>query len=86
MAQEATRLDLEWRAESAPALFPTMHATLTAYPLSPGETQLDLAGTYEPPGGVFGSVADKLAGQRIAEASVHAFLDALASRLNEELA
>jgi hypothetical protein len=86
IAPEATQLDLEWRAETSPALFPKMHATLTAYPLSQGETQLDLRGTYEPPLGVLGSVADRAVGHRIAEASVHAFLDALARRLNDELA
>jgi hypothetical protein len=81
----ATTLDLEWRADKGAALFPTMHATLSLYPLADGETQLDLRGTYDPPGGVFGSVADKLVGKRIAEASVHRFLDDIARRLAEEL-
>ena len=85
MAPEATTLDLEWRAETGAALFPAMHASLTVYPLSSGETQLDLRGTYEPPGGALGDVADRMLGHRIAEASVHTFLGALAQRLSEEL-
>jgi len=81
---EATRLELEWHAETGRALFPSMHASLTAYPLSPGETQLDLEGEYDPPGGLLGDVADRLLGHRIAEASVHKFLQDVASRLAAE--
>ena len=86
IATDAIRLDLEWHAETSSALFPSMRASLLAYPLSPSETQLDLLGFYEPPGGVFGSAADRLIGHRIAKASVHRFLDEVASRLTEELA
>jgi hypothetical protein len=86
LASGAIRLDLEWHAETHRSLFPSMHASLLAYPLSATETQLDLRGTYEPPGGVFGSAADRLVGHRIAEASVHRFLDAVADQLRVELA
>lgn len=85
IAAEATELALEWEAETGAALFPSMRATLTIYPLSPSETQLDLDGTYAPPGGVLGDVADRVLGHRIAEASVHTFLGALAHRVSEEL-
>jgi hypothetical protein len=85
IADRATELELEWHAEKSAALFPAMRAKLTVYPLAKDETQLQLVGEYAPPGGVFGSVADKLVGHRIAEASVHAFLDALARRMNDEL-
>jgi len=85
IAPEATELAIEWHAESAAALFPAMRATLSVYPLSPTETQLDLRGVYAPPGGVVGDVADRLLGHRIAEASVHTFLGALAQRVGEEL-
>jgi hypothetical protein len=86
VATDALSLELEWRAETSSALFPAMHATLLAYPLSATETQLDLLGQYEPPGGIFGSAADLLVGHRIAAASVHRFLDEVASRLSQELA
>ena len=85
MADRATELEIEWHAEKSAALFPAMRAKLTVYPLAKDETQLQLVGEYDPPGGVFGNVADKLVGHRIAEASVHAFLDALARRMNDEL-
>ena len=85
IAEKATEFEIEWHAEKAAALFPAMRATLTVYPLSPNETQLQLRGEYDPPGGIFGTVADRLVGHRIAEASVHSFLDALARRMNEEL-
>ena len=53
--------------------------------VSATETPHDLRGTYEPPGGLLGSAADILVGHRIAEASVHRFLDEVASRLSQEL-
>jgi len=82
----AVRFDLEWQAETSSSLFPSMKASLLAYPLGTNETQLDLRGHYEPPGGVLGSAADWLLGHRIAEASVKRFLDDIAARLSEELA
>jgi len=82
---DAIRLELEWSAESARSLFPSMHASLLAYPFSPTETQLDLLGRYEPPAGILGSAADRLLGHRIAAASVHRFLEEVARRLNLEL-
>lgn len=82
----AMRMELEWQAETGAALFPSMRASLLAYPLSATETQLDLRGTYEPPLGVLGSAADRLVGHRIAEATVHRFLEDVAARLGQELA
>ena len=86
VASEAVTFDLEWKADSSASLFPSMKATLSAYPLGANETQLDLVGHYEPPGGVVGSAADWLVGHRVAEASVKRFLDDVAQRLSEELA
>jgi hypothetical protein len=85
IATDALRLDLEWQAETNSSLFPSMKASLLVYPLSPGETQLDLRGSYEPPGSVLGNAADRVVGHRIAEASVHRFLDEVATRLSKEL-
>lgn len=84
VSSRAIQLDLEWQAETTPSLFPSMRASLLASAFA-NETRLDLRGTYEPPGGVFGSAADHLLGRRIAEASIHRFLDEVASRLCEEL-
>jgi hypothetical protein len=85
MAKDAVSFDLEWAAETSASLFPAMKATLVAYALGANETQLDLVGHYEPPGGVLGNAADWLVGHRIAEASVKRFLDDVAGRLSEEL-
>ena len=82
VANDAIRFEIEWRARTSPALFPSMKAKLVAYALGPSETQLDLVGNYEPPGGVVGDAADWLVGHRIAEASVKCFLDGVAGNLS----
>ncbi|MCG8422724.1 MAG: hypothetical protein MJE77_32825 [Proteobacteria bacterium] len=81
-----TRLQLEWEAAKSPHLFPFMKAELSIYPLTATETQLDFAGTYEPPMGALGSVVNALVGHRIAEASVHRFVDDVAEYLRSTLA
>ena len=81
-----TQLDLEWEATKSPHLFPFMRAELSVYPLTGTETQLDLAGLYEPPLGVFGNAIDAVVGHRIAEASVHHFVSDLAEFLRTTLA
>jgi hypothetical protein len=85
MALPGFALALTWRATSASSLFPSMRAELTVYQLSHGETQLDLHGWYTPPGGVIGAVADAIVGHRIAEASVHHFLDDVVRSLGTEI-
>ena len=77
------RLRLHWRASTATAFFPTMHAELIAHPIGEDETQLGLFGTYSPPLGVLGGLGDAVLGHHIAEASVHSFVDALVKRLEE---
>jgi hypothetical protein len=79
------RLDLAWKATRAEGLFPSMEATLSVYPLSAKETQLDLLGRYRPPLGIVGNAADALIGHRIAEASVLRFVQEVAARLCTEL-
>jgi hypothetical protein len=81
VASEALRVDLEWQAETNGALFPSMRASLSVYPLSPTETQLDFQGSYAPPGGVLGDAADRLIGHRVAEAAIHRFVDDVARAL-----
>jgi hypothetical protein len=81
-----TQLSLEWEATKSPHLFPFMRAELSVYPLTGTETQLDLAGLYEPPLGVLGNAIDAVVGHRIAEASVHHFVSDLAEFLRTTLA
>jgi hypothetical protein len=79
------RLELEWEAASAPRLFPFMRAELLAYPLTDTETQLELCGRYEPPLGPLGGALNAVALHRIAEASVHRFLNDVAGHLRASL-
>jgi hypothetical protein len=81
----ATLVKLRWRAARAAALFPSMEADFSVYPLSKDETQLELHGLYTPPLGALGSALDSLVGHRIADASVHRFVSDIASLLKTDL-
>src|SRR5215813_855589 len=76
-----TSMELVWEAAKLPHLFPLMKAELLIYPLTPTETQLELAGNYEPPFGFLGTAIDSVAGSRIAEASVRHFITDVAVHL-----
>lgn len=80
-----TRLHLQWQAVKSPGLFPFMEAELAIYPLTGKETQLDFSGQYEPPLGALGGAIDTVLAHRLAEASVHRFLDDIATYLKTEL-
>lgn len=79
----STSIAVAWEATKRPRLFPLMKAQLTIYPLTGTETQLDFAGTYDPPLGPVGSAIDAVVGHRIAEASVHRFVVDVAHHLRE---
>jgi hypothetical protein len=81
-----TRLQLEWEAARNPRLFPFMQADLSVYPLTSTETQLDFSGIYEPPLGTLGKAVNAVAGHRIAEVSVHRFINDVAGYLRLNLA
>ncbi|HEX8951313.1 MAG TPA: hypothetical protein VF945_05685 [Polyangia bacterium] len=85
LGDHTTVLELAWTAANAKALFPSMEATLSVYPLSKQETQIDLYGRYKPPMGVVGSALDAIVGHRVAEASVLRFVQDVAARINSEL-
>lgn len=79
-----TRLDFTWQAAKSAGFFPTMEATLSAYALSPQETQLDLQGRYRPPLGTLGTAIDAAVGHRVAEATLLRLLrDVRAQVINE---
>lgn len=77
----STTLALTWKAAHRSALFPTMHATLSVYPLTSTETQLELDGTYDPPLGPVGDMLDAVAMRDIAATSVQHFIDDVAAYL-----
>ena len=69
-----------------PRLFPLMKAELSIYPLTATETQLDFQGVYEPPFGPLGKAVNAVVGHRIAEVSVHRFVNDVAGYLRQNLA
>lgn len=80
-----TRLQLTWEAATAPRLFPLMNGELSVYPLTSTETQLDFFGVYEPPLGAIGKTMNAIVGHRIAEVSVHRFVNDVAGYLRQTL-
>lgn len=80
-----TTMKLELKASRASELFPTLEATLSIYPLSPNETQIELTGAYAVPLGPLGDAVDALVGHRVAHASVKRFVMDVALLLREEL-
>jgi hypothetical protein len=70
-----TKLEIAWKATRRPGLFPTLRATLSLYPLTPTETQLELSGLYDPPMGAFGEAIDVIAMRDRARESVQRFVD-----------
>ncbi len=85
LGDRRTEMEIAWTAASAAALFPSMSATLSIYPLSAHETQIELDGRYRPPLGAIGNALDALVGHRLAEASVLRFVQDVATRINNEL-
>ena len=83
--REALRVPIAWHAIRSQKAFPAMQAELTIYPLTATETQLELAGTYEPPLGALGRAIDSALLHRIAEASVLQFVQEIARYLREDL-
>jgi hypothetical protein len=86
LSSPVTRLLLEWEAATLPGLFPFMKAELSIYPLTASETQLDFSGVYEPPFGALGKALNAVVGYRIAEVSVHRFINDVAGYLRQALA
>jgi len=86
LGDRKTELQIAWTAASAAGLFPSMEATLSIYPLSAHETQIELDGAYRPPLGTVGHAIDAVVGHRVAEASVLRFVQDIAGRINRELA
>ena len=73
------------KAARAASIFPQMEATLSAWPLSADETQLELDGSYLPPLGTVGKALDSLLLHRIAEAAMHRFLEDVVEQLRKDL-
>lgn len=73
---------ITWTAAGATVLFPELHADLILTKLGSEHTRLTLRGTYRPPLGVLGRLADRAVLSRVAEATVRNWLDRLAEELS----
>lgn len=76
-------LPIRWRATGPSRLFPALDGHLEVSRLGPGRTHVSLLGNYEPPGGYFGRLADRMGLHHLAEAGVRSFLRRVAERLDE---
>jgi len=79
--RKTTKIGIAWKATRRPGMFPTLRGELLIYPLTATETQLELAGTYDPPFGVIGEVLDAAGMHRLAEETVNGFIQAVAAYL-----
>ena len=80
-----TVVEIGWEASRTPGLFPSMRLELSAWPLSSTETQIEIAGEYRPPLGPVGNAIDAAVGHRIAEASVHSFLEDVVEQIRRDV-
>ncbi|HEX6220504.1 MAG TPA: hypothetical protein VF115_05385 [Acidimicrobiia bacterium] len=75
---------VHWSAAGARLLFPELTADLVLSKRGKDETELTLRGTYQPPMGVFGRLADRALLGRVAEATVKSWVEQLAAALSSE--
>lgn len=73
---------VHWAARSAETLFPELTADLVLSQEGQARTRLTLKGTYQPPLGRLGRLADRAVMSRVAEATVADWMDRLASGLS----
>lgn len=72
---------LWWSDEAAGRGLPVLEGDLELEALLGGRSWLALVGSYQPPGGFIGGLADAAAGHRVAEACVRRFVLDVATRL-----
>lgn len=77
---------IKWTATGATLLFPELNADLVLSKKGPQRTTLRLRGTYQPPLGAVGRMADRAGLGRVAEATVQDWLERLGSSLSREAA
>lgn len=79
------RLPLRWRASDGTPFFPVLeaHLEIAAMAMRPPRIQVTLVGSYRPPLGWLGALADLAVGHRIAEETAARFLDDVVAHLVE---
>lgn len=86
LAAQAGRagLALRWEVRGTGGrLFPVLDADLTLAPAGENAASLRLDGTYRPPLGSLGAGLDRLLLHRVAEATIHNFLERVAAALTQ---
>lgn len=84
--EHRARLSLRWEDAHRPRLFPVLEAVLELAPLKSGRyqiTQIGIVGRYRPPFGAMGGLADRLAGEAVAEETVARFLEDISCRIED---
>jgi hypothetical protein len=80
-----TCVEIAWEAARGPGHFPLLRAQLSAWPTTSDETQLEIEGDYRPPFGMVGRTLDAILLHRLAQASVHRFLEDVMAQIRSEL-
>lgn len=80
-----TRVKIGWEAVRNTSVFPHLEGTLSAWPLSATETQIEIDGTYTPPLGALGQALDALVLHRLAEAAVHRFVEDVVEQIRKDV-
>lgn len=77
---------ITWTATGAQVLFPKLNAELLLAHVGKTLTRIAIEGTYEPPLGFVGKMADRALLGRYADAAVRNWLDRLAESIQDEAA
>lgn len=77
---------LHWIATGATVLFPELNADLILSKVGSHGTRLTLRGTYDPPLGPLGRLADRAVLRHVAEATVTDWMERLADALSADAA
>ena len=76
-----TWLPILWHATGPKGLFPSLEGELEVAALGPGLTQLGLSARYKPPFGLIGESVDRVLLHRVAEATIHDFVERVGAAL-----
>ncbi len=79
-----TWLPITWRATGPRGIFPTLEGELEVAALGPHLTQLGLSARYKPPFGLVGESLDRALLHRVAEATIHDFVERVGVALRQQ--
>lgn len=85
LADGGTTIPIVWHPSGGEALFPDLQGELDIEPVG-SRTQLTLNAHYTPPLGWLGEIANRLLLYRLADATVHDFVQRVASNVEQTLA